>query len=330
MIIKPCEVPVRILALKALLRRLPQTHTNRDAIEEEYRRYWAGYQGELSLNYDLSFLHEQDYYIFHDLRLQHENHYFQIDILLLSASFALIIEAKNYAGTLFFDRTFKQLIQTKNGIEKGFPDPILQVQQQRRLFEKWIKSQKILDLPLESIVVITNPYAVIKCTPGSAEVPHKVIHRNSLLLKIKQLENKYSQTQLQRKELKKISKFIVKQHIPHQPNLLETYAISPVNLLKGVFCPQCSFLPMLRKRIGWYCPKCFYADKTSHFNCLQDYYFLIKTSMTNRECSDFLQVTSLKTTARLLESLNLTWSGQTRDRIYQLSLENLTQHEKSP
>lgn len=327
---KRCEVPVRVLALEALLRRLPLTYPNRDAIEEEYRRYWAGYQGELSLSYDLSFLQEQDYYIFHDLRLQYENHYFQIDILLLSASFALIIEVKNYAGTIFFDRTFKQLIQTKNGIEKGFPDPILQVQKQRELFEKWLTSQKIQTLPLESIVVITNPYTIIKCNPGNAEVPHKVIHRNSLLLKIEQFEIKFSQPQLQRKELKKLSKFMVKQHIPHQPNLLETYAISPVNLLKGVYCPQCSFLPMERKKLRWHCPKCLHSDKTSHIICFKDYLHLNKSSMTNRECSDFLQVPSLKTSALLLESLNLTWSGQTRDRIYHLSLENLTQHEKSP
>lgn len=324
---KPCEAPVRILALKALLRRLPLNYSNRDAIEEDYRRYWAGYQGELSVTYDLSFLPEQDYYIFHDLRLQHENHYFQIDILVLTASFSLIIEAKNYAGTLFFDRTFKQLIQTKNGIEKGFPDPILQVQKQRSLFEKWLESQKIFTLPLESIVVITNPYTVIKCTPGNAEVPHKVIHKNSLPLKLETLKSKFPHPKLQQKELKKLSKNIVKHHIPQRPNLLELFKIPPEQLIKGVFCPQCSFLPMLRKRIEWYCPKCQHADTTSHFICFQDYYLLNKTSITNRECSDFLQVTSLKTTARLLESLNLTWSGQTRDRIYHLRLENLTQHE---
>lgn len=327
MIVKRCEVPVRVLALEALLRRLPLTYPNRDAIEEEYRRYWAGYQGELSLNYDLSFLHEQDYYIFHDLRLQHENHYFQIDILLLSASFALIIEVKNYAGTIFFDRTIKQLIQTKNGIEKGFPDPILQVQKQRVLFEKWLTSQKFLTLPLESIVVITNPYTIIKCNPGNVEVPHKVIHRNSLLLKIEQLEYKFPQPQLQQKELKKLSKFMVKQHIPHQPNLLETYAISPVNLLKGVYCPQCSFLPMERKKSKWHCPKCFHTDKNSHIKSIQDYFLLIKTSINSRECSDFLQLSSRKASVRILCNLSLDKTGQTKDKLYHLRLENLTGHE---
>ncbi|MFB4163278.1 nuclease-related domain-containing protein [Alteribacillus sp. JSM 102045] len=54
----------------------------------------AGYRGEKSLDYYLSFLPENECLIFNDLRLPHKNYFFQIDILVLSTRFHLIVVHK--------------------------------------------------------------------------------------------------------------------------------------------------------------------------------------------------------------------------------------------
>ncbi|MGM0874073.1 MAG: hypothetical protein ACQEWV_04595 [Bacillota bacterium] len=67
MIIKEKELPIKIKKLEALLRRLPKGHSKCSYVEEEFAKRMAGYKGEKSLEYYLSFL-DEDFHIFHDLR----------------------------------------------------------------------------------------------------------------------------------------------------------------------------------------------------------------------------------------------------------------------
>jgi hypothetical protein len=142
MIIKKRTISLRIQQLEALLRRLPMHFPKRPEIEGELARYKAGFRGEQTLDYYLSYLPEKEYFIFHDIRLSDGIHYFQMDTLLLSLKYLLIIEVKNFYGTLFFDHTFHQLIRTANGNEEAYPDPILQVKTQQNKLEKWLEINK--------------------------------------------------------------------------------------------------------------------------------------------------------------------------------------------
>ncbi|MBW8351459.1 NERD domain-containing protein, partial [Bacillus sp. IITD106] len=130
MIKKFREIPIKILVLEALLRRLPFSHPKRNLLQEELNISYAGYRGEQSMDYFLGQLPQNNYLIFQDLRIPlSENAYFQIDILLLTQSFFIIFEAKNISGHLYFD--FNQLIRTLDDKEETFHDPIVQVQNQQ-------------------------------------------------------------------------------------------------------------------------------------------------------------------------------------------------------
>jgi hypothetical protein len=93
---------LKILVLEALLRRLPKNHVKRTKIMEELSRRWAGYKGEASLDFHLRNLDEKNYLILHDLNLPDGKYNCQIDALLLSPNFALIIEIKNMTGKLTY------------------------------------------------------------------------------------------------------------------------------------------------------------------------------------------------------------------------------------
>ena len=116
LIVKRREIPIRLQKLEALSRRLSKDHSIRPQIEEELLRRWKGYRGEQSVDFYLNKLPEKEYMIFHNLRLENENYYFQIDTLILTSYFALTLEVKNISGTLYFESTFSQMIQiTSNG-----------------------------------------------------------------------------------------------------------------------------------------------------------------------------------------------------------------------
>ncbi|MED1204551.1 nuclease-related domain-containing protein [Heyndrickxia acidicola] len=125
MVVKERKIPIKIQKIEALLRRIPITHPKRPLMEEELAKSYAGYRGEQSLDYHFKFLPEKNYLILHDLRLNNNEHsYFQVDSLLMSSKFLVIIEAKNISGSIIFDDHFNQLIRTINGKEEAFSDPI--------------------------------------------------------------------------------------------------------------------------------------------------------------------------------------------------------------
>ncbi|MBU8771105.1 nuclease-related domain-containing protein [Cytobacillus oceanisediminis] len=138
MIIKNRLIPIRIRQNEALIRRIPAAHPQRSTIEGDLAKRRVGYRGEQSLDYYLSHLPDKEFTILHDLRLFNGSTYFQIDTLILSPYFALIIEVKNILGTLLFDETFNQFIRTRNEKEEGFPNPLIQAKRQKTQLKTWL------------------------------------------------------------------------------------------------------------------------------------------------------------------------------------------------
>lgn len=304
MFIKPIKPPLSIQVLEALVRRLSPMHPRIDDIKEELRITKAGYRGEQSLDYFLGALSSKKYTIFHDLRLPFtpntEPYYFQIDILLVCSTHLLILEVKNYAGTLFFDREFSQLIQTKNNIEKSFTDPISQAKRQQMLLITWLKDHKFPQVPVEFLVVICGSNTIIKSSPGYSDTKQIVIHKENLFLKLQNLESKYKVEYLPPKDSRKLSKMLLAQHTPLYPTLQEKYSITKSDLLMGVSCPACFAIPMLRERNSWKCLKCEQYSTDAHLFTLHDFAILIKCNPTVSEIQDFLQLSSRYITYRLL------------------------------
>ncbi|WP_369901923.1 nuclease-related domain-containing protein [Bacillus manliponensis] len=89
MIVKERKIPIHLMQLEALWRRLPENYLKREEIAEDIKRQKAGYKGERSVDYQLTFLKPEKYRVFHDVRLFDGTHYFQLDTLVLSSKFLL-------------------------------------------------------------------------------------------------------------------------------------------------------------------------------------------------------------------------------------------------
>lgn len=102
MFIKPVKMPYYIKQYEAYSRRL-RPGPLRDEIEQTTKKYKAGFKGEKFIGNFLDSLSIKDSFLFHDLRLFNGVHYFQIDFLLLTLYFFLILEVKNIFGTMTLD-----------------------------------------------------------------------------------------------------------------------------------------------------------------------------------------------------------------------------------
>ncbi|WP_394185228.1 nuclease-related domain-containing protein [Metabacillus halosaccharovorans] len=319
MIVKKRKVPLINLKLEALLRRIPTTHPKYPLIKENLAKRSAGYQGELSLNYPLSFLDEKKYFIFHDLRLNISDHYFQIDTLVISQKFILIIEVKNITGTLFFDQEFHQLIRTQNGEEAVFPDPITQIKRQRLQLKQWLTNKQIPAIPIVPLVVVSHPNAIIQTSPKHQSINQIVVNRYYLSTRINQIERNYQKDVLSSKDIKKINRMLLKEHVPLDTSVLDQYEIKSTEVGKGVVCAACSHLPMIRVNGAWYCEQCQISEKESHVQALKDYYLLYGSQISNKHAREFLMISSPFLASRILKSMKLPSSGITKGKTYELT-----------
>ncbi|MFJ7639399.1 nuclease-related domain-containing protein [Peribacillus sp. NPDC097225] len=321
MIIKERKIPLSILKLQALLRRLPPAPPKIPFIMSELSKKEAGYRGECAIDFPLSFLETKEYFIFHDIRLQDQTRFFQIDTLLLSRKFILIIEVKNIAGSLYFDSTFNQLIRTKDGKEMGFPDPLNQIERHESQLKSWLMKHGLTEPPIYSLVVISNPQTIIRANPENRNLHYKVIHRDTLPFKIHQIEKSINQPSLSDKELKKIIKIINKHHTEADASVLERFNLSMEDFIKGVICEKCLMSPLLRQRREWRCSRCEHESKDGHIRALKDYYFLLGPTITNRQLREFLSISSSASATRILRSMNLVSEGMNKGKVYRVPFE---------
>ncbi|MCM3669672.1 NERD domain-containing protein [Mesobacillus maritimus] len=320
MIVKPRQVPLTIRKLQALMYRLSATHQSRLEIERDFSRRKAGYKGELDVDYHTNLLPDEDYLIFHALRLPYKATYFQIDTLLLSPQYALLIEIKNLFGELFFDQHSKQVFKIVNGKEEAISDPIAQVKRQKYQLKGLLSSLLPNSFPLEHLVVISNPATILRTNPGGESVFKEVMSANNLIFRISEMETTYKNQLLTTTHLNRVKDYLLQCHQPLNQDVCEQYSIATQDIFKGVRCPNCNDLSMKWEKANWNCRQCTHQSKTAYLGSIHDYILLHNVPFKNAHIREFLQLPSVIFTTRLLNKTNFPSNGHRRHRIYHPSL----------
>ncbi|RWR06945.1 nuclease-related domain-containing protein [Siminovitchia fortis] len=318
MIVKKKIVPILIRRLEALNRRLPETNLKRLTVIKDLNIRKAGHKGEHSIDYHLSFLEEKRYHILHDLRLL--NHfgldYFQLDNVIISTSFITLIDVKNYKGIIQFDDQYHQLIQIADGKKRALEDPIPQIRRQKLQLKKWLHSHRFPDIPIEPLIVISNPSTIIETTGHSTYFKY-ITHSINLPFQIKSFEEKHPVEVFTQKDLYRLGNVLMKKDNPLDYNVLDYYGIHPDELIRGVHCPKCFAIPMKRGHGRWICLDCEFASADAHIYSIQDYKLLFGHIITNEMLRKFLLLENSRTIAtNILKSMNLRHTGETKGRIY--------------
>ena len=320
MIRKKRRKPVKLLKTGALLRRTPEEHPKRYDIEQDWLKLSAGFKGEQSLDYHLSFIDPEPFLILHDLRLHVKIHYFQIDTLILHPSFFLVIEVKNISGTLYFDPMFDQMVRTKNeGQQEVFPDPVRQVKRQSMQLATWLKNRKFEPPPIESVVVMANSHSLLQTSPDNQACLKKVIRDTRLVETIGDFAARHQDEFFTSSELRKIASLLIRSDTPLNPDVLSQYRVKLSDLVTGVFCPECKGSAMEKKSRTWHCPHCSHRSQDAHLKALRDYGLLVEPKIGNRSAREFLHLPSSKSAYSLLKSLGAHHNGTTKGRKYDLT-----------
>ncbi|WP_163971138.1 NERD domain-containing protein [Oceanobacillus halotolerans] len=322
MIIKSHDFPCQLLQTEALDRRLPSYHPQKDNVSSKAKILRAGFHGEQSLDFPLSFLPKDKYLIFHNLRIPDSSGFFQLDALILSPYFILIIEVKNIYGNVIFDN-MGQMIRQTGETEERFDNPIDQVNLQHFRLSRWLTEQHYPPIPIEGIVVYTNPTTILKNLTDNPHIIEKVMHKEKMLSKIHELSNKYPSKRFSEDQLREISAQLLSQHTPVKTDIMEKYQVKSEQLIKGIVCPCCKAISIPYHRGKWYCDQCGAVSRTAYLNGLADYALLINPFITNRQARSFLQITSISTMRKLLQKAKLKQFGTTSGSRYRLNVETL-------
>jgi hypothetical protein len=316
MIVKTRSYPIEIMMLEAIVRRFPPHNPRKVEFKEKLMRKRAGYKGELTLDYYMSQIDHSNFMILQDLRIPHNGTHFQIDTLLISSTFILIIESKNYAGILEFYPEFNQLIRTLNGVQEAFPDPVIQTKIQASQLKSFLSKNHQFTLPpIKFLVAMSNSQAIIKNPTNNKEVSQKVCRTSSIAFRIKPLEEEYKNPTLSKKEIKKIVKLLLNSHTPFIPHLA-SMNLPLEDMIQGVECPQCNEFHMDRIHGTWVCKHCGHVSKEAHIPAIKDFFLLYGFKISNKQLRRFLLINSVYTGNRILQALDLLTTGSTKDRIY--------------
>lgn len=300
-----------LLQVQALKGRVEKNHHKIPEIEEKIKILKSGYNGEKVINYYLSQIPNEKYHIFHNLRLPNGDTFFQIDFLLLSSKI-LIIEGKNHSGTIYIEKN--QMVQEGFDKKEIYENPITQANRHKILLSYLFHQNNISYIPIDYVTVFTRNTTEIKITPGYTEAEEKICKAGYLLKKIEEFEKTITNRKPQ--EIAEIRDLLLTKDTPIESNVLDTFQINKNEIIPGVRCPKCLFLPMGIKRNTWICPICDFKSKDAHLPAIQDYSLLINSFFTNSEIRNFLHLPSCRTTNYFLSLMDLNHTGNTSNRIY--------------
>ncbi|SET66261.1 Nuclease-related domain-containing protein [Oceanobacillus limi] len=155
--LKPHEKTLELLQLQVLDSRISSNHTMKEGVQTDLKVKLAEVKGEEALKYPLGFLEEGKYFILHNLRIPDNNGYFQIDTLVLSERYLLILEAKNWYGTLLFNRNGQVTRIDDDAKEEGFQNPIVQAKMQRYRLQRWLNNKGLAIYRLNILLSLVSP-----------------------------------------------------------------------------------------------------------------------------------------------------------------------------
>ncbi|MDN7226598.1 nuclease-related domain-containing protein [Planococcus liqunii] len=309
MILKKRSEPPEIFQLESLLQRIPFNHSQFPHWTEKLRRITAGFHGEQRVD---SFWQEITlpipHYLIHDLFIKKKHSTHQMDTILVTSRFILVLEIKSISGLLHFDQQTRQFSRTnKDGSIDGMRNPDDQVRRHEKWLEQFLTERK-LDLPVIGAIVFAYPSAVIQSKAGN----RIVIQSSGLPHLLDELLASYQQDILSKALTKKLAVQLLKLHsIKQLPEL-----ILPPDYFRGVFCPKCQKGQLHYYWRKWACKSCSFSDPAAYLTAIEQYRVLCGPTITNRQFRDFIDLKDPAVTSKLLKDAKMPFEGSYKDRVY--------------
>ncbi|MGE7925390.1 nuclease-related domain-containing protein [Viridibacillus arvi] len=304
-------------AHKRLIKRLSPDYQKIEAINRQLENVTAGFNGECRVDQMVQeVLFNNHFYYFPNFECQlSPTRIAQIDSVLLTQSYILLIEIKNMRGTLHFQEQPYQLIQELEGQSIAYHCPQMQLLRASDTFERWLKNTKFQQVPIYKTIIMPNHRTVIKTAPTT--VPLIMSKEIALFIqKLNELPVVINEAQL---EALIHSIKVNNKSYKHRP-LCEKYNIPIEQIRKGIIC-HCGTSGIRISERTWHCPKCQAVIPNAIEQTLYDWFSICAEEITITECIDFLSCNSRTLISRVLNNNNYIALGKTRSRRFKLNNE---------
>ncbi|MFJ8065511.1 NERD domain-containing protein [Psychrobacillus sp. NPDC096426] len=245
----------------------------------------AGFHGETRTDRSLREVQfPTEVYIIPDFHMKvHHNRYIQIDTLIITSSYILIIEVKNMIGTINFKTSPSQIVRILNDEITPFKCPIVQLERNQDGLQIW-RDQNNWNIPIYTALVFASDKAIIENAPSNKNI----LFIKNLPLYIQKL-NKIPPT-LSKEQFRRLIQKLLQKNIRFvEKPLCEKFEINLNELKKGILCSHCGDQLYRLTERKWICSRCGKQDNDPIPQNIEDLFILIKPEITMKECEQLLQ-----------------------------------------
>jgi len=220
----------QLTALNELFNKVVDSE-KKDNIERDIKLLRYGLDGENNVYFELknSFL---PILCLHDVRLEYGDYVAQLDFVVISNKFTVILETKKLSGNISIDQdgNFVRTMKNRYGKEykEGIYSPITQnIRHVDILKHVLSKELQINNMPMLSLVVMANPKTIIKKYKCPAEIERTLIKYDQIKATLEKYQNdKANQYDLPEKDMFDIANLLVRLNTPIDMDFVAKYQLS--------------------------------------------------------------------------------------------------------
>ncbi|WP_318615805.1 nuclease-related domain-containing protein [Sporosarcina sp. YIM B06819] len=305
--------PILLKGIPRLIARLHPEHPKLPVLQKQLYRIGAGYSGECNVDsYIERTQFPQTVKIFTDVHLCiSPKCTFQIDTLVIAERYVLIVEVKNLKNTVRFVPNPPHLEQVlETGDEVVLDCPVYQIEANRLNLDEWFR-QRGIHLNTLGLLVLANPNTKVVDAPDN----FPIIYKKQIPFYLQKL--KPAEKILTPHQIRDITKQIYAEQQQFNPfPLCSFYHINPDDLRKGLLCRNCHGRLQRKNRETWHCPRCIKDAEDPYNDAIQDWFILVKNSMTNSDCRIFLSLKDGNAARYVISRSSLVKKGKSTATFY--------------
>ena len=309
----PRKYPQSIPIYKRILNRLPVYHSTYLEIEKRIKAIEAGYLGECYVDNFLKQVHfPQHHAILKVLHIQVSTEsYLQIDTLILTRKYIALLEIKNIRGKIAFQKSPDQLIREYDGETTPFKCPEQQIIRQEKKLQLLLQELK-LKIPIKKLIVLAYSKTHVVLPPKYTTVV--------MGCDISVYIDDYNQLPdiISTAQFNQLSNQLTSRSYEFIPTpIAQTYLVKLSDVKTGLICPIC-----MKKMNGQIkCNTCKTSKLPMQQQAVEDWFYLMKNSISNKECVYFLGLKDKYAGNYLLNRLSLQPVSNHKLRHYVMSLD---------
>lgn len=305
-----------LIALRELTVRTSPTNLHeKNFFRKQYAATVAGHEGEKKVDRLLEMMPFPNLHtIIPNFQTQSKfGTYYQMDTLIVTNRYVLLLEIKNIRGYIEFQDNPAQIIRTYEGVKEKLNCPIHQLDRNKKALEHLILPINQV-LPIYSAIVFCHSTAQISSYPKTT----KILYKNQVdffLEKLNTLPEKCTKQEFQKliRVIKSANNNFKK--IP----LSLRYSIDVSKLMTGIYCKECEgHMTPLSSSFSFQCSLCKQKDSNALTDSIIGLFGIVNGDLSRQEMRHYLNLQSRERISTALARLDCVKNGFAKAIRYSL------------